>query len=414
MPLYSIKTTYLKSISMELSNTRDCLLQKALSLNGNHYILELATGTGKSKIAVDKIRQLENKDSFQTILVVVPRNVLKNTWKEEFKKWWPDCVLPIIYTTYASLHKWKNRWDFVIFDECHHLSDRCKDIIKEFKIGHALFLSATISKGMKAYLYDRFPKLNVLKADLREVIDDGILPDPKVYLMPLRLDGTSYSCIIRKNPKASGEPLKIYWKDKWDYAKVKNVPIHIYCTEQQYIQDLNNQIDWWKRKYMSTGNEGVKNKWLKLCGDRLVWLSNRKAGTVKRILEHLKDFRTLTFCSSIEQTEALGEYCINSKNDEALRHLDDFNKGKINHITACNMLNEGCNLYDCQVGIYANINSSDIIVKQRAGRLLRHKNPVIVIPYYRGSREEELVGKMLENYNPELVKTVNFAEEIDI
>ena len=72
------------------------------------------------------------------------------------------------------------------------------------------------------------------------------------------------------------------------------------------------------------------------------------------------------------------------------------------------------NLVDCRVGIYANLNSSDTIIKQRTGRLLRHPNPIIIIPYYKGTREEELVNKMLEDYNPELVKTVSSVEELRI
>ena len=72
------------------------------------------------------------------------------------------------------------------------------------------------------------------------------------------------------------------------------------------------------------------------------------------------------------------------------------------------------NLVDCQVGIYANLNSSDTIVKQRMGRLLRHKNPVLIVPYFVGTRDEELVGKMLENYNPKLVTVINDYKEIKI
>lgn len=70
------------------------------------------------------------------------------------------------------------------------------------------------------------------------------------------------------------------------------------------------------------------------------------------------------------------------------------------------------NLVDCRVGIYASLNSSDTLIKQKTGRLLRHPHPVIIIPYYKGTREQEIVKSMLENYNPELVKTINFKEEI--
>lgn len=72
------------------------------------------------------------------------------------------------------------------------------------------------------------------------------------------------------------------------------------------------------------------------------------------------------------------------------------------------------NLADCQVGIYANLNSSDTIVKQRMGRLLRHKNPILVVPYFKGTREEELINNMLENYNPKLVSVIDNYKEIKI
>ena len=157
-------------------------------------------------------------------------------------------------------------------------------------------------------------------------------------------------------------------------------------------------------------NEGVKAKWLFLAGQRLKFLSQIKNPILLPLLEKLKSERVLTFCSSIEQTEILGKNCINSKNKDASVILNKFNNKKIAHITACNMLNEGMNLVDCRVGLYANLNSSDIIIKQRLGRILRHKDPIIIIPYFKGTREEELVEKMLEDYNPELVKTVEIKD----
>ena len=399
---------------MNLSNPRENLLQTALSLKGNHWIFELATGTGKSKIAIEKIKQLcDGKDYSQTILIVVPRNIHKQNWKDEIYKWWPECTHPIIYTTYVSLPKYKSKWDYIIFDECHHLSDRCKEAVSNFKIRHALFLSATINRELKSYLCNTFSGMQILKADLRNVIDDGILPDPKVYLIPLKLGNEITECIC-KNPKATGTPIETNWTERWSYKNVKNIPIHIRCTEQQYLQDLNNQIEWWKSRYKRTRNEGVKTKWLKLCNDRLIWLSRKKDNIVLRLLDKLSSYRTLTFCSGISQTEVLGSNCINSKNSNSEYILKEFNNEAIHHITACNMLNEGINLYNCQIGIYANVNSSEVIVKQRAGRLLRHRNPVIIIPYFKFTREEELVKKMLENYNPKLVRTVNFIEEIVI
>lgn len=72
------------------------------------------------------------------------------------------------------------------------------------------------------------------------------------------------------------------------------------------------------------------------------------------------------------------------------------------------------NLTNCRVGIYASLNSSERMIKQKLGRLLRHKSPIIIIPYYIGTRDEEIVKKMCENYNPDLVTTINDLTELHI
>lgn len=49
-----------------------------------------------------------------------------------------------------------------------------------------------------------------------------------------------------------------------------------------------------------------------------------------------------------------------------------------------------------------------IVVK----RILRHKSPVIIIPYFKDTREEELVEKMTAEYSKESIKTVTNIKEI--
>ena len=390
--------------------TRKDILKEILSLEGNNWLLELPTGTGKSKIALEKVKSLGGK----TLLLVVNRNVHKQNWADEIKKWWSNCSMEITMTTYVSLPKYAGKYDCAIFDECHHLSERCREALCYFDIKHSILLSATVSNKLKDELIEVFDDLTSYKKDLRDVIDDDILPDPIVYMLPLNLRADLPTEVIWKNPKAKGRLIESSWAMRWSYMKQKTNPVKIYCTQKQYITYLDNQIEYWKKRYLRSRNEIAKNKWLRLCGDRLKWLSDKKTPYVQQILLHLSEYRTLIFCNSIEQTEMLGEYCINSKNKKSVEYLEAFNKGKIDHITACNMLNEGMNLVNCQVGIYANLNSSDTIVKQRMGRLLRHENPVLIVPYFVGTRDEELANNMLENYNPKLVTVINDYKEIKI
>ena len=390
--------------------TREDILKEILELKGTNWLLELATGTGKSRLAIEKIKDLKAK----TLLLVVNRNVHKQNWANEFKKWWSKCNLKITMTTYVSLPKYAGKYDCAIFDECHHLSERCREALCYFDIQHSILLSATVGNKLKDELVEVFDDLTLYKKSLRNIIDDNILPDPKVYILPLSLRTDLPTESIWKNPKAKGKLIETSWAMRWSFMKQKTNPVRIYCTQRQYITELDNQIEYWKKRYLRSRSEIAKNKWLRLCGDRLKWLSDKKIPYVQQILLHLGERRTLIFCNSIEQTEMLGEYCINSKNKKSIEYLEAFNKGEIDHITTCNMLNEGMNLVNCQVGIYANLNGSNTIVLQRMGRLLRHKNPVLIVPYFVGTREEELINKMLENYNPKLVTIINNYKKIKI
>lgn len=302
-----------------------------------------------------------------------------------------------------------------ISGNCHHLSDRCiehfSDMLAAGNIKQYIMLSATVGRNKKAELLEICPSISVIQVSVKTAIQADILPDPKVYLIPLKLNDKTIDCEIVKNKRIKTQPIRISFKDRFKYKSVKNRRIEIYCTQKQYYDETTNLIEWYRRR---SHQKVFKNMFLKASGDRLKWLSDIKTGIVYRILDRLKDKRTLTFCNSIKQTELLGKYCINSKNKNSKQHLDRFNKSEINHITACDMVNEGCNLYDCQIGVYASLHSSDRLVKQQLGRLLRHPNPVLIIPYYENTRDEEIVNKMLEDYNPELVTKVAGFDKIKI
>ena len=385
---------------------REQVRQDILNLNSNSVLLTLPTSFGKSKIGID----LALKRNPKNILIIVPRLVLIENWKNEFIKWDLESWLDIVtFSTYVGLNKYANtKWDTIIYDECQHLTERCIEFIGTMDIKYNILLSATVSKNMLYTFKYLFKNLQVYSVKMKEAINNDILPDPKVFLVPLTLDTINAEYTIIKHPKATNI-IRCSYAERWNYIKNKNIQVHIKCTQYQYVKELNEEIEFWKKRYMITRNEGVKAKWLFLAGQRLKFLSQIKNPILLPLLERLKSQRVLTFCSSIEQTEVLGKYCINSKNELADKYLGMFNKGKIKHITACSMLDEGMNLYNCRVGLYANLNSSEIKIKQRLGRILRHKDPIIIIPYYKNTREEEIKDKMLEDYNPELIEitTIN-------
>lgn len=389
--------------------TREDYSKEILAITNQNLLLILPTGFGKSKMALD-IMHLRCKAG-DRILVVVPKNVLKDNWKEEFKKWGYEDYLPYTtFVTYVSFPKVANEYQLVIFDEVHHLTERCQDSLDTFIIHNTVMLSATVGRELRYNLAAYFPNLYIYKVRTREAIDEDILPDPRVYLIPMTLDNTKVNCEIIKN-KSKGNPIIVPYSQRWSYKGVKSRKIIIKCTQQEYYNDISNLISYYKNKMFM---EIFKNRYLHTSGDRLKWLSNQKTAFVHTLLDHLNGERTLTFCNSIEQTEELGKYCINSKNKNSDEVLSKFNSGKINHITACAMLDEGVNLSNCRIGVYANLNSSVRMIKQRLGRLLRHKDPIIIIPYFTNTRDEEIVKKMCADYNIELVSTITNINNIQL
>ena len=389
---------------------REQVSQEILNMPNVHILCELPTSFGKSKIALDLMAK--RLTPLNKILIVIPRNVLKDNWEEEFKKWgyYNYYKSAVTFVTYVSFPKKAGTWDLVIFDECHHLSERCQESLKSYNIKNSILLSATVKREFKQSLKSLFPNLGTYKVNIKDATEEGILPDPKVFLIPLHLDTRYATYEIVKNTN-KGNPLTIPFSQRFQCKGIKNRKIIIKCTQQQYYNDMTSLIEWYRKKIYSNI---FKQIFLRKSGERLKWLSDQKTTFVKHLLDQLHKERTLTFCNSIYQTEQLGTNCINSKNKESKNILDNFNAGLCNHITACDILNEGVNLSSCRVGIYASLNSSERIIKQKLGRLLRHPDPIIIIPYYKDTRDEELVKRMCEDYNPQLIKTINNIKEIKL
>ena len=384
----------------------------------NCLLMELATGYGKTALSLKLTNYLLASKWYEgrkeiNILILVAKIVHKQTWTDEIKKWGginhPIAKINIRMECYESLHKCcDERWDIILGDEVHHLSEARQKTLKAMSFGYFIGLSATIPQKLKMWFKYNYHS-EVVSCDIIESIDSEVLPEPTILLFPLQVENTRMSETIELNPKAKQG--KTYYGEYKDYWKYKRAKVHaiLKCTQKQKLMDLDKTIEWYKKKAMS-GNMAMRQSWLYLCGKRLEFLADCKLQWVKLILHHLDKERTITFCKTIAQTEQLGKNCIHSQNKDATKVYDDFNNKKINHITAVNILNENANLVDCRYGIFCNITSSEIITQQRQGRLLRHKDPIMVIPYYVGTREEELVKKGIEGFKS--VKTIHSINEI--
>ena len=392
--------------------TRETLETEALSLfkDNDNIAIQAATGVGKSKIAITLANSIITDSSFK-ILLVVAEVAHKKNWQEEIIKWHlKDCS--IVTVCYASLKKYINsHWDLIIFDEAHHLqSQRRLDIFSSLYSQKRIFLSATLKDSLINTLKYSCGEIVNIKMGLQEAFSSNILPEPKIILVPLKLNDTEKNHIITESwgKKYKQRKLTCLYKDRWKYLRARKLipdaELLITCSAKQKYDYISEKFDYYKKLYLINRNEAIKNKWLQCGSLRKRFLGQLKTAVAKNLIETLKDKRFICFCSSIEQAEYLGKNnAIHSKNKASLETIQKFNNGEIDNLFAVGMLQEGQNLKNIEAGVIIQLDGEERSFIQKFGRTLRADSPLQYIIYYEGTRDEEYLKSALENIDPKYI-----------
>jgi superfamily II DNA or RNA helicase len=405
--------------------TREEILQEVLQIPNKNKLLMLSTGVGKTLMAIKLIEQIQPKGK---ILIVIPRLVLIQNWKDEFIKWGYEKYLPQVeFVTYVSLPKKASKYyEIKVLDEAHHLSERCLQAIPYIKSEYNILLSATIKRTLIPTLQRLFFNLYIYRISLQEAIKNEILPEPRIILIPLQLETTQSNEIYQLKPKAKEQKDITYLQ--WSKGKFKYLTgnfsygVRVHCTQKQKNTEFDSFIANCTKRINSGAVTGMKRIMIEQARKqtglkRLQWLAEIKSDFVKQLLKQLKNYRTLTFCYNIKQADYLSKNSIHSKNHKAKEILESFNNNKIKHITAIDCLTEGINLAECKILLFAKLDASLIKQAQKQGRGLRYKKPVFILPYYVDTKEEQIVQQMIEGYDSSLIvkatNPFNFNEYIN-
>lgn len=391
-----------------MQDPRQLLLNEVLEASANHYMLHLGTGSGKSRCAIEKLKQLYPARTKPNILVLVPQLNLIEGWKIEFKKWKGTRLLK--YTNIMCYASFKEdcigKYSAIVMDEGHHTTPRVQEILSKCKVDHLFTLSATFNRDTYWYFKNNFKGILEIKKNIHQAIDEGILPEPIIYLYPIELDNKLLRPVELKKPSkySKQKPIRILYKDRFKYTNYTG-GIIMMCTAKQYSEYLDSRIEW------ATNHNRAEIA--KFTGNtRLKFLSSIKTPIIKQILKKLNNERTITFTGSIDNSIELGYPRVDSKCKED--NLTKFNNEEIDHISVVAQVDEGANLTNCKIGIFQVINTSSRMSIQRAGRVYRHPHPVLVFPYYVGSREEINVKNITQGYKEEYIKIIHSIDEIKL
>lgn len=380
---------------MKLNEKKD-LVQKAArskwSGAGQWGLLAMATGTGKSKCAVDEVAELYSQmgQAKPRILLVVPTERLRDdNWREEFDKWGQGHrYRDLQRSCYASITKFELQYyDLIILDETHNLTPANSRFFEKNTIKRVLALTATPPdpKGNKTdkEKVDLFKQLR-LKTDfyypLEKALQDGLVSDFEIWVVETTLESVQKT--IKGGTKANP----------------------FMQTEQERYNYLSKMI----QRLAIAKSEALK--WKALERMRLIYNSVAKLDVAKRLIARIEDKeRLIVFCGSIEQAESLlpGTTFHSKVSGQA---LDDFKAKKIHRLAVVEALNEGHNVPDVDIGIIVQLNSNARDLVQRVGRLIRLREghiAKIFIIIATGTQDEEWFKKAITEFPSSVIKYVH-------
>lgn len=392
-----------------------------LSRQYNNLMLLWATGCGKTQAAI-KIQDYHNSHN---TLIVVAETAHINVWKEEYIKCGKEYLLDKTdILCYASLkHKKDTKIDILILDEGHHATtDIRSDILSTIKADKVIVLSATLDKQKEELFNSIFGRFHKFEVSLSDAIKFNILPRPKIITVPLELTRFTRDTqiVITRGKSKLHKVIFCELKDRWKYMMDKenypNLKLIISASLKEKYLYLCEQFDYYKRAYLSTRRETIKNKWMRIGSERKLFLADSKTKYIQSFIEKLRDSnkRFVCFCGSIKQAELLGSgNSIHSKKKNSLEIIKDFNSKKINNLFAVNMIQEGQNLLDIQLGIIVQLDGTERPFIQKLGRVFRAEDPTQIIFYFKGTRDEEYLSHALECIDSRFIYKVNSIKELD-
>ena len=157
----------------------------------NTALIVIPTGTGKSQIVIEDIKDLAKENEIHNVLIMVPTTTLKNDWKKRVENL--DKSLNIEIKFYNTVFQEKNSldksyYDYIVFDEAHHAqAANCKKTLQYFTPKYLIGLTATPERLDRKKLDEIFGEYES-KLTLREAIEKGVISNIRCYRLISNID----------------------------------------------------------------------------------------------------------------------------------------------------------------------------------------------------------------------------------
>jgi superfamily II DNA or RNA helicase len=353
-------------------------------LTNDHTILCVAPRTGKCKIVIDYLKEL----NFSRILIIHPLIPIKKSWQDDFIKWGFNSKNVEFSTTANLKNIHEEIYDVIICDEIHLLSlnqlQYLRFLIKNQKIKRCIGLTGTLSKKSEETIKDS-TKLTVgVRYSIKQAVAEGVVTDYRITVVMTDLDNSErYLTPSKLNPKYK-------------------------TTEHDYYIHLSQKIEQIKANY---GNLGL----LPIIRMSIFKNSIAKKKLTKMLVEKYKDERLLIFCGTTAIADSLDVPVYHSKSTEN-NLKDDFCKGKFKHLAVCKMLNNGVTVLPINRAIINSFDSNSETLAQQTNRLMnfeydnKDKIAQLMIICTNTVTERKWLQSALEFFEPEKITYKKYEE----
>lgn len=287
------------------------------------------------------INILEDYPEDSKVLIAYPDKKIRKSWEEDFEKRGYDNP-NVEFTTFLSLKNHIHKYDLIIIDECHLLSEAQINVCKElFELNKdILLLTGTLSRETRRTLKYELSMDVLIEYSTEKAIEEGIVTDYEINVIRVPLDNSTIQLFGKKR-----------------------------MTEHKRFKSLSFVID-------KLEAEGKDTFFLRLQRMRVIQNSLSKKNATKKLLDKYLDKRILVFAGVTKIADSLGIPSFHSKTaDKDL--FNEFVVGKFNHLAVVKMGNTGVTYKPLNMIIinYFDSNSENLAQKINRSMSLEYNNP---------------------------------------
>lgn len=222
----------------------------------NTSLVVIPTGTGKSQIVIEDLKQLAEDNKIKNVLIMVPSIPIKEDWEKRVEIFNGKLDIEIKYYNTVFLEKnslSKDYYDYIVFDEAHHAqAANCKKTLQYFTPKYLIGLTATPDRLDRRKLDEIFGQYET-KLTLREAIEKGVISNIRCYrlisnidLSEVRYNGKDYNyadlektLVIDSRNELIVNTIKKYFKPQKDFYKQGIV----FCVNIQHCKKLKKMLN---------------------------------------------------------------------------------------------------------------------------------------------------------------------------